>query len=214
MPVAKLIRKRLPEMLVEEGVLKDEQVAEIHRHMRATGEGFIDLLVKLGLATDMDVARVVTKQSGLPFIDAARYRIDRDVLKGVPVDFMRQNQVVILDKIGKTLLVAVAGVSSPEVYEKIEKATGSALFIYVTTARQVAEALDKHSPQAAKPGAKPAAPAAAPAPKAPSPASTGVRPAAPGAGVTPNPAVGGVVKPPSGTLVRPAPAPGRPAEKK
>jgi hypothetical protein len=205
MPVAKLIRKRLPEMLVEEGILKDEQVTEIHRHMRATGEGFIDLLVKLGLATDMDVARVVTKQSGLPFIDAARYRIDRDVLKGVPLEFMRQNQVIILDKIGKTLLVAVAGVPSPEVYEKIEKATGSALFIYVTTSRQIVEALEKHSPQAAKPGTKPAAPAA-PAPKPASTVATGVRPAAP--------AAGGAVKPPSGTLVRPAPVPAKPAEKK
>ena len=42
MPIAKLVRKRLDDLLVEVGLLKDEQVLEVHRHMRATGEGFIE----------------------------------------------------------------------------------------------------------------------------------------------------------------------------
>ena len=148
MPIAKLVRRRLAEVLLEEGLLKDDQVLEVLRHMRATGEGFIEILVKLGLATDMEVAKCVVKQSGLPYIDASRYRLDRDVMKGIPVDFMWQNQLIVLDKIGKTVLVAVAGVPNPEVYDKLEKVTGSQIFLYVTTSQQVLEALGKHSPQA------------------------------------------------------------------
>ena len=182
MPIAKLVRKRLDDLLVEVGLLKDEQVLEVHRHMRATGEGFIELLVKLGLATDMDVARCVVKQSGLPYIDAGRYRVDRDVLKGIPVDFMWQNQLIVLDKIGKTALVAVSGVPNPEVYEKLEKATGSQIFLYVTTCQQVREALDKHAPQPKVTGAKPAAPA--PASRAANPPSGTVVKAAAAAGTS------------------------------
>lgn len=178
MPIAKLVRKRLPDVLVEEGLLKEDQVVEVQRHMRATGEGFIELLVKLGLATEMDVAKNLVKQSGLPFIDAARYRIERDVLKALPGDFMWQNQVVPLDKIGRTVILAVAGVPNPEIYDKIEKALGAQLFLYLTTGQQIREVLDKHAPQpkpvpaavvkAAAKGTVPApgAPAAAPKPPA------------------------------------------------
>ena len=200
MPIAKLVRKRLDELLVEEGLLKDDQVVEIHRHMRATGEGFIELLVKLGLATDMDVARCVVKQSGLPYIDASRYRVDRDVLKGIPGDFMWQNQLIVLDKIGKTVLVAVSGVPNPEVYEKLEKATGSQIFLYVTTCQQAREALEKHAPQPKTAAVKPAV------------AGVPAKPAAPAAARTSNP--------PSGTVVKAAvssaggTAAARPGEKK
>jgi hypothetical protein len=159
MPVAKLVRKRLEEILVEESLLKDDQVQEVHRHMRAMGEGFVDALIRMGLATDMDVARCVTKQSGLPYIDAASYRIDRDILKGIPGPFLWQNQMIVLDKIGKTALVAVAGVPNPDVYEKLEKILGVQLFLFVTTQQQVRAALEKNAPQpkevpaAAKPAA-------------------------------------------------------------
>lgn len=176
MPIAKLVRKRLDELLVVEGLLKDDQVLEVHRHMRTTGEGFIELLVKLGLATDMDVARCVVKQSGLPYIDASRYRVDRDVLKGIPIDFLWQNQLIVLDKIGKTVLVAVSGVPNPEVYEKLEKATGGQIFLYVTTCQQVREALEKHAPQPKAAGAKPAAAGAPAKPAATAPVARPVNP--------------------------------------
>ncbi len=192
MPIAKLVRKRLDELLVEEGLLKDDQVVEIHRHMRVTGEGFIELLIKLGLATDMDVARCVVKQSGLPYIDASRYRVDRDVLKGIPGDFMWQNQLIVLDKIGKTVLVAVAGVPNPEVYEKLEKATGSQLFLYVTTCQQAREALEKHAPQPKAAGAKPAA---AGVPAKPAAAAPPVRAANPPTGTVVKAAVSAVARP-------------------
>lgn len=192
MPIAKLVRKRLDELLVEEGLLKDDQVVEIHRHMRATGEGFIELLVKLGIATDMDVARCVVKQSGLPYIDATRYRVDRDVLKGIPGDFMWQNQLIVLDKIGKTVLVAVSGVPNPEVYEKLEKVTGSQLFLYVTTCQQAREALEKHAPQPKIAAVKPAVAAAPVKPAAPAPAA---RPGNPPSGTVVKAAVTAVVRP-------------------
>jgi hypothetical protein len=170
MPIAKLVRKSLPDVLVEEGLIKEDQALEVHRHMRATGEGFVDVLVKLGLATDMDVAKHLVKQSGLPYIDAARYRIDRDVFKLLASDFLWQNLVVPLDKIGKTLLLAVAGVPNPEVYDKIERATGAQLFLYVTTQQQAREVLEKNAPQ---PKAAPAAAAKGAVPTPPGGAKPG-----------------------------------------
>ncbi len=152
--VARLLRKKLGALLVEEGVLKEDQLQEALRRQRGSGEGLVDVLVTLGFLTEQDVARAVAKQFGLPYIDPTLYRIPRDAIQSVPADLMRQNQFVVLDRIGKTILVAVAGVLHPEVLEKLERGSGAQVFVYVSTVSQVHAALDKNAPANGQPAPK------------------------------------------------------------
>lgn len=210
--IAKLIRKKMGEVLVDEGLVKDDQVQDALRRQRATGESFGEILVSMGFVTEGDIARTLVKQSGLPYIDASKYRINKDGIQAVPADLMWQNQLVVLDKIGKTLLVAIANVISPEIFDKIERVSGSQIFVYVSTWSQVQQALEKNVPMSAlakAAAAKPAAPAApgaprpaAPAAVAPAKSATQVLPAVKPAGsaqssTTLRPAGG------SGTQIRP-----------
>jgi hypothetical protein len=185
--IAKLIRKKMGEVLIDEGLVKDDQVQEALRRQRATGESFGEILVSMGFVTESDIARTLVKQSGLPYIDASHYRINKDGVQAVPAELMWQNQFVVLDKIGKTLLVAIANVISPEIFDKLERVSGSQIFVYVSTWSQVQMALDKNVPlngsAQAKPGApKPAAPKpgtvaapAGPLPGAPAPVRPGTQ---------------------------------------
>ncbi len=185
--IAKLIRKKMGEVLIDEGLVKDDQVQEALRRQRATGENFGEILVSMGFVTESDIARTLVKQSGLPYIYASKYRINKDGVQAVPADLMWQNQLIVLDKIGKTLLVAIANVPSTEIFEKLERVSGSQIFVYVSTWGQIQMALDKNVPLAGKGEAKPAAPAkpgAAPAarPVAPAPpAPAAARPSSPSA---------------------------------
>jgi type IV pilus assembly protein PilB len=160
--IAKLIRKKLGEVLVDEGLLKEDQVQEALKRQRDTGEGFADILVSMGHVSEVDIARTLVKQSGLPFIDASKYRINRDGVQVVPVEFMWLNQFIVLDKIGKILLVAISGVMSTEIFEKLEKMSGSQIFVYISTSSQIQEALEKNAPLGGKHAPPPAkgAPAA------------------------------------------------------
>ena len=185
--IAKLLRKKLGEVLVDEGLLKEDQVQEALRRQRATGEGFGEILVSMGFLTETDIARTLVKQSGLPYIDASKYRINKDGVQAIPAELMWQNQFVVLDKIGKTLLVAISNVLSTEIFDKMEKVSGSQIFVYVSTTQQVLQALEKNvplngklqdgKPAPAKPGApgaaKPVAPAVPAVPKPPAPAMPG-----------------------------------------
>src|SRR5579862_6804483 len=185
--IAKLIRKKMGEVLIDEGLVKDDQVQDALRRQRATGESFGEILVSMGFVTESDIARTLVKQSGLPYIDASHYRINKDGVQAVPAELMWQNQFVVLDKIGKTLLVAIANVISPEIFDKLERVSGSQIFVYVSTWSQVQMALDKNVPlngsAQAKPGApKPAAPKpgavaapAGPLPGAPAPVRPGTQ---------------------------------------
>src|SRR5262249_16772652 len=210
-------------VLVDEGLLKEDQVQDALRRQRATGESFGEILVSMGFVTELDIARTLVKQSGLPFIDASKYRINKDGIAAVPPEMMWLNQLVVVDKIGKTLLVAIANVISPEILDKLERTSGSQIFVYVSTWSQVQAALEKNvqingavpakaapaKPGAAKPGApaaaRPGAPAAATAvrPAGNPPSSSSSMPAARPASNPPStssmPAVRPASNPPSGT---------------
>jgi len=149
--ISKLLRKKLGEILVEEGLVKDEHVQEALKRQKTTGELLGEAFVNLGYVTEMDIARAIVKQFGLPYIDAASYRITKEAIDAVPRDLMWQNDLIVMDKIGKTLIVAVAGIVNGEVFEKLEKVTNSSLFVYVTTMSLVKKALQKYAPLDGKP---------------------------------------------------------------
>jgi type IV pilus assembly protein PilB len=190
--IAKLIRKKMGEVLVDEGLLKDEQVQEATRRQRATGESFGEILVSMAFVTEMDIARTLVKQSGLPYIDASHYRINKDGIQAVPAELLWQNQIIVLDKIGKILLVAISTVISPEILEKLERVSGSQIFVYVSTWSQIQSALEKNVPLAgaakpapAKPAAAPVKPGAVPAPPSASGSATAIRAVSPPSGTMP-----------------------------
>ena len=141
--ISRLGRKKLGEVLVEEGVLKEDQLREAQLRIRATGEHLVDTLHGLGFATETEVARVVAKKYGLPFIDVSRYRIPRDAAEAVPVPFLRLNHMIALDKIGRTLVMAVGGGVNLEPLEKVERLTGCQVFVYVSVLSKIMTALDK-----------------------------------------------------------------------
>ncbi|HLY09876.1 MAG TPA: hypothetical protein VKW04_11275 [Planctomycetota bacterium] len=177
--IARLIRKKMGEVLVDEGLVKDDQVQEALRRQRTTGESFGEILVSMGFVTETDIARTLVKQSGLPYLDASRYRINKDGVQAIPAELMWLNQFVVLDKIGKTLLVAIANVLSPEIFEKLERVSGSQIFVYVSTWSQVQTALEKNVPLNAKADVKPAAPKPAAPPVRPPGSLPAAAPAAP-----------------------------------
>lgn len=141
--ISRLIRKRLGDVLVEMGLLKEEQLKEAYLRMRATGEGLVETLHTLGMVTETEAARAVAKQFSLPFIDATKYRIPKEAADAVPAAFLRLNNMVVLDKIGKTLIVAVAGGLNAEVLDRLERATSCQVFVYVSILSKVQAALEK-----------------------------------------------------------------------
>jgi hypothetical protein len=141
--ISRLGRKKLGEILIEEGVLKEDQLREAQARIRASGDTLVDTLHTLGFATETEVARVVAKKFSLPFIDASRYRVPKEAAEAVPAAFCRLNQMVVLDKIGRTLLVAVGGGLNLEVLDKVERSTGCQLFVYVSVLSKIFAALDK-----------------------------------------------------------------------
>lgn len=158
--IAKLTKKRLGELLLEEGLVNDEQIKEGLAKQKETGELLGEVLIRLGYISEGDIARAIATQFALPYIIASNYDVDPAVAGLIALERMAENQLVLLDKIGNVMIVAVSGLMNEKVFEELERATGCQIQLYVTTASEVNLSLQKLAKDLKKPPPGQAAPAA------------------------------------------------------
>jgi hypothetical protein len=206
--VPKLVKRRLTDILLEEGLLKEEVLAEAMNRQKQSGESLPVILQKMGVLAEIDLARAIAKQYNLPYIDASKYKTPRDVMDAIPIETLRHHQFVPIDKIGKTMLLAISNVAPMEILEALERQTGSTFFLYVSTVTQVNTALTRldETLKGKRPAPAPAAPAAPAKPAAPAP-GTAVRqaPSGPATTAVPRPAPSTPTSVPRPTGVFPKP---------
>jgi len=135
--------KRLGEIFTHSGLVTAEQLEETLEAQEKTGKHLGELLVDRGYVTERDVAEAIATQFSLPYLSPSQYFIPSDMIKSIPVAMMREHQFVPIDKLGKILMVVIAGPVPNEVLEQVELLTDSTLQVYVGMLSDVVEAVDK-----------------------------------------------------------------------
>ena len=140
----KIVKKNLQDILKDEGLLKEDVLGEVVSKQKQSGVPLHRVLHEMGLLSEIDLLRAISKQLNLPYIDASAYKVSKDVVGLFPVSLMMEHQFTLLDKIGRVLVVAIAGPPTHDVVEKIEKGSGSVAFFYLSTVSQIEANISKH----------------------------------------------------------------------
>ena len=136
--------KPLGELLIERGVITHEQLQVTLNHQQKKGGLFGELLVELKFATEKDIAQALTCQFGFPYLPLISYEIDLDVLKTIPVEVCRKLCVIPIDKIGKSLTLAMANPLNIQAVEEIEQLTGCNVQTFVSTTTDIKFSIEKY----------------------------------------------------------------------
>lgn len=142
----KMTKKRLGEVLVEEGLLSNEQVNESLKLQKKSGQKLGEILIQLGYVSDYDIARTLAVQFQLPFISLKTYRLEKEVISILPKEMLHDHQIVPIDRIEDILLLVISGFISRKVIGQIEKAAGAELAFYIGLASEVKEVLNEFCP--------------------------------------------------------------------
>ncbi|MEX2247764.1 MAG: GspE/PulE family protein [Dehalococcoidia bacterium] len=118
------LRKRLGHMLVEAGLLSEEQAEEAAREASEAGRRLGDFVVERGLVTAEGLAMTVSTQLGIPFLDLLRVRIEPEALRLVPADLCREHTLIPVETDGHALVVAMADPGNMRVIEDLRSLTG------------------------------------------------------------------------------------------
>ena len=101
-------RRRIGEILVELGLVTEEQISSALEEQRATGTRLGDVLLKSGYVMPRDLVRALAVQFGLSFVDLDHHRIDPDVAQLVPQSLARRHRAVPVWREGQKIVVAMA----------------------------------------------------------------------------------------------------------
>ena len=133
----RLVKKRLGELLVEQGLLSNEQVQDALRMQHQSGLLFGETLVQNKLITEEKIVAVLVNQFGIPYILPTQYQISKDLLEIFEPTMMRRYQFVPMDSIGSVLVIAIAGSLTEDVLKEIEGQTGCTLQLFLTKMSEI-----------------------------------------------------------------------------
>lgn len=140
----KTSNKPLGELLIEREVINREQLEIALSSQKEKGLMLGEMLVELNFATEKDIAQALTCQYGFPYLPLSNYEIDSEVISAVPENICRQFCLIPIDKIGKSLTLAMANPLNAKAAEDVELITGCSVQVFVSTSTEIKQIIDKY----------------------------------------------------------------------
>lgn len=116
-------RKRLGDLLVESGVITNEQL-EYALTTKTKEEKLGDFLIKENILTEQQLIEVLEFQLGIPHIHLNQYSISPDLLQLVPAELAKRANIIPIRREKNKLFIAMADPMDYFAIEEVRMATG------------------------------------------------------------------------------------------
>jgi MSHA biogenesis protein MshE len=113
-------RIRLGELLVQQKVITEEQLAQALTEQRRSGRKLGRVLADLSFLPETSLHEFLAKHLQVPFIDLKQARIDRDAVKLLPEPLARRYRAIVLQQDARGLLVGMADPSDLHAYDELQ----------------------------------------------------------------------------------------------
>ena len=140
----KTINKHLGELLVEQGAVNRDELNMAIAYQKEKSGLLGEILVELKFATEEDIAHALTCQYGFPYLPLSNYEIDPDVIESVSENVCRQFCLIPIDKIGKSLTLAMADPLNVQAIEDVELLTSCTVQTFVSTSTDIKNSIKKY----------------------------------------------------------------------
>jgi type IV pilus assembly protein PilB len=135
---------RLGEILLREGLVTREQLAQALTEQKNTKHRLGYVLVKLGLVQELEITKVLARQYRMPAVDLSRFEVDPKIIKLVPADLATKSVVLPLKREGRTLTVAMADPTDLGLLEDLKFITRFDLFPVIAGEYTLRNLIEKH----------------------------------------------------------------------
>ncbi len=102
------LRKRLGDLLVEEGIITEQQVEQALIEQKATGRKLGATLIDLGFLSEKEMLTFLSQQLDVPLVDLSRMNIDVEAVQLLPEVHARRLRALVIGRNQDTLRVAMS----------------------------------------------------------------------------------------------------------
>ena len=149
-PPKRIIKKYLGELLLDKKIIDERQLQKALAIQKERGGLIGGILVFLGFATEEQIAQALTTQFGYPYLPLVNYEIERDIVKLIPENVAVQYNLIIIDKIGNSLTVAMSDPLNIHAIEDVELITNCKVQVFVSTQTDIKESIKRYSGSVSK----------------------------------------------------------------
>jgi len=139
-------RPKLGEILIDMGLVTEEQIQEALGVQETTKETLSSIMVDMGCLSDSDFTRTLVMEYQLPYIILENYELDEELAKLLCPEFLHSNKLLPFDRIGDTLLCAVTELPREEILQEITRQTGCKTGLYAASLSEVDRYLERLAP--------------------------------------------------------------------
>jgi len=131
-----LIKKRLGEILVENGLIESERLPEYLAEQKKSGLKLGQYLVRLGIVKESVIIDLLSQQLRIDKYHPERNPLDVNMAAVIPYDIAQKSQVIAIKKKGRLLTVAMTDPLDINTLDSIEVMTNSEVEPVVCTERE------------------------------------------------------------------------------
>jgi len=110
---------RLGELLVECGIITDEQLASALAEQKRTGHKFGRVLTEMNLVREETMQEVLAQHLKIPFVDVKQATLDSATVRLLPEALARRFRALVLQSDGRSLLVGMADPTDLVAYDEL-----------------------------------------------------------------------------------------------
>ncbi len=140
----KTVNKQLGEILIERGIISRAQLEEALKAQKESGLLLGEALVNLKHVSEEDIVQALTCQYGFPYLPLSNYEIAPEVLSTLPVNICKKYCLIPIDKIGKSLTLAMDNPLNLQALEDVELVTGCVVQAFVSTTTDIRNAIKRY----------------------------------------------------------------------
>jgi type IV pilus assembly protein PilB len=131
-------------ILVSEGLVSAEQLAEAMRVSQGSGKKMHEEVVRLGYAPGDQVMKALAKAYRLKFVDLAGLEVPQEVVALLPESVARENTIFPVAEAGASLRVATCDPTDLDTQEKLRFILNREVELALAPREQIVEAINRH----------------------------------------------------------------------
>jgi type IV pilus assembly protein PilB len=139
-----MARKRLGDLLLENGLITEEQLEEALFEQKKSGLPLGTILTQKGIITEQQLIEAIEFQLGVPHVKLENFLIEKEVIDLVPEELARRYKVMPLKKRGNRLTLAMADPLDYFAIDDIRMTVGMSIDPVIATRSSLDQAIEKY----------------------------------------------------------------------
>ena len=135
-------KKRLGELLMEDGLLSRENLEEALAHQKREGGLVGQILIQLGYVTEEDLVCALGRQLRMPYLSLNQYAVNMEGARALDADFCRKNMLIAFDSDDHRVYLAVSDPLNTKALEEVREKMNLKPQVFLTTASEIMSMLE------------------------------------------------------------------------